>query len=350
MATYSFTVESMVRGYHVYSSIWEAEIDEILPCLRETNYLKDPFAVSVVKSSVGIVGHIPRLISSACSLFIRRGGSITCQVIGTRCYSRDLPQGGVEIPCTYTFTGDFTDTKRLEKFILEALDDLPSNSHCNDCKTSTEPLLQKDSIVTKEDNSTGPTCVVEDDDDLPPALKKRKYELSDKDMHDIIMGERLTQDHIFYAQQLLKAQFPSLNGLQSTLLQEKPVTMKQNNENKVQIIHSCGNHWIAASSLKCTPSVDVAVYDSVYRVLNEETEDIICNLFQVGEEKPIIKVMNCSGGVDCGLFAVTFITSIAYNQDPSQLQFLHDKMRIHWVNCFKAKKLEPFPCKNSKCN
>ena len=46
-----------------------------------------------------VIGHVPRIISSLCSLFIRRGGAIKCSVDGNRRYSADLLQGGMEIPC-----------------------------------------------------------------------------------------------------------------------------------------------------------------------------------------------------------------------------------------------------------
>ena len=36
---------------------------------------------------------------------LRRGGTINATVTSPRQYSRDLPQGGLELPCTYRFTG-----------------------------------------------------------------------------------------------------------------------------------------------------------------------------------------------------------------------------------------------------
>ena len=52
-----FGVEAMVRGYHKYKDIWEAEFGEQLPRQRETGNPHDLFAVAVLKSGV-IVGHI----------------------------------------------------------------------------------------------------------------------------------------------------------------------------------------------------------------------------------------------------------------------------------------------------
>ena len=62
----------------------------------------DHYAVAVVKNAT-IIGHLPRKISRICSLFIRKGGVVTCTVVGSRRFSADLPQGGMEIPCILHF-------------------------------------------------------------------------------------------------------------------------------------------------------------------------------------------------------------------------------------------------------
>ena len=59
------------------------------------------------------VGHLPRKISCVCSLFIRGGGAITCQVSGRRRHSADLPQGGLEIPWLLTFKGNKKEVEKL---------------------------------------------------------------------------------------------------------------------------------------------------------------------------------------------------------------------------------------------
>lgn len=105
--TETFSVEAMVRGYHVYQEICDTALGEQLSCKRESGNHKDPFAVAVVKALVTI-GHLPKKISSVCSMFLLRSGTIHCQVTAPRRYSRDLPQGGLEIPCMLTFEGDRT--------------------------------------------------------------------------------------------------------------------------------------------------------------------------------------------------------------------------------------------------
>ena len=105
---------SVVRGYHIYKDVWDATRGEMLDCTRETGNAFDPFAVSVQKRG-NIVGHVPRKISAICALFIRRGGTIQCKVTGSRQYSRDISQGGLEIPCMLIFTGDPKDIQKVKK-------------------------------------------------------------------------------------------------------------------------------------------------------------------------------------------------------------------------------------------
>ena len=118
MAVYSFTVEAMVRGYHVYQSIWDAAINgENLECFREVGNIHDPSAVAITKDD-SVVGHLPRALSAVCSSFICRGGLILYRVSGSKCYSADLPQGGLEVLCVLTFrTTNAKDVEKAKKLI-----------------------------------------------------------------------------------------------------------------------------------------------------------------------------------------------------------------------------------------
>ena len=113
MAVYSFAIEAMVTGYHVYQWIWDAAIDrENLECFREVGNIHDPSAVAIRKDG-SVVGHVPRALSAVCSSFICRGGLILCRVSGSRRYSADLPQGGLEVPYVLTFRT--SNAKNVEK-------------------------------------------------------------------------------------------------------------------------------------------------------------------------------------------------------------------------------------------
>ena len=83
----------------------------MLACRQEPHNREDLFAVGVYKDTT-LVGHVPRKFSCVLSLFIRRGGIITSRVTGSRQYSSDLPQGGLELPCVYVLEGE---EKLIEK-------------------------------------------------------------------------------------------------------------------------------------------------------------------------------------------------------------------------------------------
>ena len=58
-----------------------------------------------------------RTISAVCRSFLRREGSIVCQVTGSRRISTDLAQGGLEIPCVLTFIGPEKQILKVEKLM-----------------------------------------------------------------------------------------------------------------------------------------------------------------------------------------------------------------------------------------
>ena len=93
----------------MYQNDWIPVLGEVLQCFREVGNAHDPYAVKAMKAGTRagtMVGHLPKKTSSTCSLFIRKGGTIDCEVTDpNRKYSRDLPQGGLEIPCVLTLRG-----------------------------------------------------------------------------------------------------------------------------------------------------------------------------------------------------------------------------------------------------
>ena len=128
----SVQVSSMVYGFYEYQNIWSVTVGEEVPCSREVGNGHDLFAV-VVKRSGNVVGHVSKRISLICSSFLRRGGTITCWITGTRHYSADLPQGGLEI---LIFRGKKSDLNKIEKLMKAAVkNDKP------DTKSSGSPPL-----------------------------------------------------------------------------------------------------------------------------------------------------------------------------------------------------------------
>ena len=244
----------MIHGYHEYQSIWEAKVGENLTCIWEPSNIRDPYAVAVTKpESSTIVGHVPRKMSAICSLFLRKGGSIFCQVSGSRRYSHDLPQGGLEILCLLRFQGTAKDVQKLEKLATLALSSKTSSK--SESPPSLEPPTKKVSVDKKYDvpddankeNHSPPNF--SDTKEavklmLSPSLKEEEY-------RRIAAGEMLLDLSMYLAQRILKNQFPTLNGLQSTLSQQKTksATSRKLNTNCLQIIHCRSNHWIVASTV-----------------------------------------------------------------------------------------------------
>ena len=46
----SVSVEAMIRGYHIYRSVWEAAVGE-LKCAREIGNPSDPYTVAVMRAT-----------------------------------------------------------------------------------------------------------------------------------------------------------------------------------------------------------------------------------------------------------------------------------------------------------
>ena len=58
VVTTNFDVDSFVKGYHEYKSIWTPKIGEILLTEREPGNLMDKYVVCAKKENE-IVGHLP---------------------------------------------------------------------------------------------------------------------------------------------------------------------------------------------------------------------------------------------------------------------------------------------------
>ncbi len=116
---HEYRVPSCVRGHHVYKNTWSPILGDTLLCERETNNNRDRYAVAVLKQRI-VVGHLPEKISKLCSLFLRREGAVEVVVIGHRRYSRNLPQGGLEVPCDVIFkSSDKKEVDKVKKYMKD---------------------------------------------------------------------------------------------------------------------------------------------------------------------------------------------------------------------------------------
>ena len=241
----------------------------------------------------------------------------------TKRYSCNLPQGGLEIPCQLKFTGNDKELSKTQKLARNFL-----NMACSLNFEQNKLAEQKDNV--KKPQEDGAVLIV---GDAIPAAKRRKIDIhcnaiipTNEDLEAIIMGCKLSDVHINYAQELLKKQFPSLNGLASTLLITKNVEISESYHNKSQIFHSRKDHWIMASSVACSAGM-IKVYDSSFASLDAATERLIHKEFQSHGVKSVINIMPSQkqkGETDCELFAVACATSIAFGIDPAKLKTTFD--------------------------
>ena len=126
MASENFSAEAMAHSHHVYKDVWEAAVGKELHCKRKPGNRQDPFAVAVVRSAI-TVGHVLKKILSVCSMFLRRGGAIKCEVTTSKRYLEDLPQEGLEITYTITFKGPANDLAKAKKLVKYALTPSPAD-------------------------------------------------------------------------------------------------------------------------------------------------------------------------------------------------------------------------------
>ena len=118
-------IECCVRGHHVYENNWNAKTgSKLKPCheKRPSALVEDKYAMAL-KFNDTTVGHVPKFLSKITYFFLKLGGDLTVKITGQRRYSRDLDQGGMELPGTYVFTS--TDTEmhaKLEMLVKEAME------------------------------------------------------------------------------------------------------------------------------------------------------------------------------------------------------------------------------------
>ena len=110
------------------------------------------WAVAIIDRGVAcvVVDHVPRAISSVCYLFLGKSSTISCQVTGTRYYSCDLPQGGLEIPCRLIFSGETRLIFKVQKFLQEAL----TSGFLTSCRTDSDPSCLAHSNLTVRSSSS----------------------------------------------------------------------------------------------------------------------------------------------------------------------------------------------------
>ena len=155
----------------------------------------------------------------------------------------------------------------------------------------------------------------------------------------------LADDVINEFLQLLKLTYPAVEGLQDPLLGQKRHFNVMKNKPFVQVLHTASLHWIAISTIGCTEG-EVKLLDSLYSSVNEHTRRQICDLLMSDSHEIKIKVLSVqqqTNSVDCGPFALAFITSEILGENVSEISFDEINLRNHMRACFEKGKVTAFP-------
>ncbi len=122
--------------------------------------------------------------------------------------------------------------------------------------------------------------------------------LTNYDRKILVTGQKLTDQHINFAQALLRLQFPTLNGLQSTLYQSRTQGFKASVH--AQVIDCRGDHWVVATTIQCPPG-EVKVYDSMYASVDDGALRTVQSMFgsHTGLQLTAVNTPKQQGGSDC---------------------------------------------------
>ena len=216
------------------------------------------------------------------------------------------------------------------------------DGHSSQSVTLTSSILRDAVQVKTEPVDTDVNLSTETQERNNTWIKVKDISLTNYDKDLLVHGEKLSDKHINLAQRILKIEFPKINGLQLTLLQDKP--HKEPTDNALQIFHTGGDHWVCATTIG-TSGKKVLVYDSAYTRWDDTAVCLLKKQFRCSSSNIVIvkSVQKQHGGKECGLYAIANATSVAFGKDPSKMTYREAVMREHLFHCFSEEKLEIFP-------
>ena len=162
-------------------------------------------------------------------------------------------------------------------------------------------------------------------------------------------GQLLDDLHIGAAQPLLQRQFSNIGGFQNTVIQDIDSFQRFTEKDSLQIVHvKFGriDHWIALSTVGCADG-EIEIYDSLQLSPALHTQTVIARYLK-SKLHSIVNVATQKGSSDCGLYAIAMMTSIGNNDDPINLVYNQQEMRIHLQQFFENGVIEKFPISKAR--
>jgi hypothetical protein len=178
-------------------------------------------------------------------------------------------------------------------------------------------------------------------------IPHRVLGLSDLDWYCLTNNGKLNNKHMLAGGCILKRMFPKIGGLEDTLKQMKMYSFEGPNNGLNLQFFFLDEHWIVILLNKGDSWNTVFIYDSLQNQPSLKLLDLLVQYVLRGADGIIdIKVMNVDiqqNDIDCGLYAQAFATSLAYEEDPTQLKYDKHQLRSHFMNCLHVRRMRPFP-------
>lgn len=179
----------------------------------------------------------------------------------------------------------------------------------------------------------------------PDVLKiYRSYSLSDKDINDVAQGRSLSDSVINVAQWLIHNKFPYMSGFQDVLLGQG-LKFSRVNGVFMQILHTQNpDHWLTVTNAGA-PENTVFMYNSLDQDIPTDAVKQICNMLKL--QSPMLTINSApvqyqGATLDCGLFAIANMYSIASDYEPANLHFDQSSMRDHLLKCIQKGAMDDF--------
>ena len=184
-----------------------------------------------------------------------------------------------------------------------------------------EPKMNSTAFIVVDDNSPDPQQWIKFSDSIVDNTHFTLYQVSKSNIAN--PNGWPTDSEIHAAQQLLKTQFPHLDGLNDPGILSGDLVTPAVTE-FVQIINT-GGHWVCLSTIGCANGY-VKVYDSMGTSPSPTAIINSCQmLFHNGKKVTVSnqKVQRQQGASDCGLFAIAFTTSLCFGKAHMKLHMLN---------------------------
>ena len=189
-----------------------------------------------------------------------------------------------------------------------------------------------------------------------------------KDYRDLAQRKWLSDAHFNYVTALLKIQFPHYGGLQDTNLHfDIGFSPVDEGATIIQPIHNGHVHWVCLGNEFINPRFrknQICVYDSLVQfklgkkndcivrpAVHWQTSQLLFNSSgRTDAESITIKTMPCQqqnaedaeNFVDCGIFAIANMISLAFGKDPSKTVYTGTDMRAELLQMIRNNKIEMF--------